>query len=167
MSANDRQPGGDHYRRGGREYQHWDLMADLDAGYFPAVITKYAERHELKAGLLDLQKAGHYAEKWGETEAALRARGVHRLLPSESSEALVEDYIAANKLDAGKAAIFRLALLYAGQRGHELMTAISVYTQECYPEPGTAEDGGHHAKIVTGRFSASNPPLSQKPTGGE
>lgn len=148
MPANDVQYGGDHYRRGGRGYQHWDLMADLDAGYFPAVITKYTERHSLKAKELDLEKAGHYARKWMETEEALRAKGVHRLLPSEDSERLVENYIHETGLDSKQAEIFRLALLYGGHRCPELVAAITRYMFDYYGDttvPGTPEDGGHHA----------------------
>lgn len=65
MSANDRQVGGDHYKR---DYQHWDLMAELGTPYLPGVLTKYVERHPKKEGRKDLEKSVHYAEKWLETE---------------------------------------------------------------------------------------------------
>lgn len=73
MSANDRQPGGDHYLRhgkGGHE-QHWDRMWRLvGPGWFIANATKYAERCYDKNGLDDIDKAVHYLEKLKELTTA-------------------------------------------------------------------------------------------------
>ena len=60
MSANDKQPGGSHYRAA---YQHWDFIADTGLGYFEAQVTKYISRHRKKNGLLDVLKAEHFLEK--------------------------------------------------------------------------------------------------------
>lgn len=66
-SANDRQIGGSHYRGDGTRKQHWDLMIELNEGYFSSVITKYTERWRGKNGVEDVQKAIHYSEKWFES----------------------------------------------------------------------------------------------------
>ena len=62
MSANERQVGGDHYKTGGEE--HWDRVARLGLDYWQAAITKYVERWKKKGGVQDLQKAGHYLQKY-------------------------------------------------------------------------------------------------------
>lgn len=67
MKANEKQIGGDHYKRGGEE--HWDRQYRLfGAGYFIGCITKYVERYQRKNGIQDLQKAQHFIEKLIELE---------------------------------------------------------------------------------------------------
>lgn len=67
MSANDRQIGGSHYKKGGEE--HWDRQWRLyGRGYFVGCITKYVERYHEKNGVQDLQKAAHFLEKLIELE---------------------------------------------------------------------------------------------------
>lgn len=67
MSANDRQVGGTHYKRGGEE--HWDRVHRLGLNYWQAAATKYIERCYLKGNpVQDLQKAVHYLEKLIEIE---------------------------------------------------------------------------------------------------
>lgn len=67
MGANDRQVGGDHYKKGGEE--HWDRMWRLYGhGYFVGCITKYVERYHAKNGVQDLEKAKHFIEKLIELE---------------------------------------------------------------------------------------------------
>lgn len=63
MTANDRQVGGSHYAAG---YQHWDLVAEVELGYFEGQITKYVARHAKKHGKPDLEKALHFSEKYAE-----------------------------------------------------------------------------------------------------
>lgn len=63
MSANERQVGGAHYMQG---YQHWDMAADFQLGYFPGQITKYITRHRKKNKFQDVQKAMHFLDKWEE-----------------------------------------------------------------------------------------------------
>jgi hypothetical protein len=60
-TANDRQPGGDHYKTKG--VQHWDLMADYKVPYLEGNASKYGYRWPKKNGLEDLEKFGHYVEK--------------------------------------------------------------------------------------------------------
>jgi hypothetical protein len=65
MAANDRQVGGDHYKRHGETgEQHWDRVARLGLDYFQAAITKYVERWKEKGGIQDLEKARHYLDKY-------------------------------------------------------------------------------------------------------
>ena len=67
MSANERQIGGNHYKKGGEE--HWDRQWRLyGGGYFVGCITKYVERYHEKSGVQDLQKAQHFLDKLIELE---------------------------------------------------------------------------------------------------
>lgn len=64
MTANEKQVGGEHYRREGSvATQHWDLVEDNGIGYLEAVATKYVSRWRIKNGVQDLEKAAHYVEK--------------------------------------------------------------------------------------------------------
>lgn len=68
-NANEKQIGGDHYKKGGEE--HWDRQYRLfGAGYFIGCITKYVERYNEKNGVEDLEKAQHFIEKLIELESA-------------------------------------------------------------------------------------------------
>jgi len=60
MTVNAIQHGGSHYKA---DYQHWDLVADLQLNYYVANATKYVTRHRKKNGREDILKAGHYLEK--------------------------------------------------------------------------------------------------------
>lgn len=68
MSANTRQVGGDHYKKLGKDFQIWDawFLWQLDA--FQANIVKYIVRKKgtLEQRIEDLDKAGHYLEKYKE-----------------------------------------------------------------------------------------------------
>lgn len=100
-NPNDRQVGGDHYRR--RNRQHWDFAAEAHLGYFEGVITKYLDRYDAKNGLEDLEKALHYAEKLLSIEGvyAVRAHAI------PSAKMLVQEYCAINEypLDVSVATI--------------------------------------------------------------
>lgn len=62
MSANDYQPGGDHYRKN-PALQHWDIVERYGVGYLEGCGTKYLCRWRDKGGLLDLDKSLHYCDK--------------------------------------------------------------------------------------------------------
>lgn len=62
LKANDRQPGGTHYKDAG-EIQHWDIISHHNVGYLEGCATKYLCRWRKKAGMLDLEKAAHYTDK--------------------------------------------------------------------------------------------------------
>jgi len=71
MSANDRQVGGDHYRKHGDDKpQHWDLAILFDWDPFQYQITKYVMRWKYKNGLQDLEKGLHFYEKYIEAVKA-------------------------------------------------------------------------------------------------
>lgn len=60
MDVNDIQIGGKHYQR---EYQHWDMVCDLNLHYLLACATKYISRWREKNGVEDLRKSLHYISK--------------------------------------------------------------------------------------------------------
>lgn len=62
MTANSRQVGGTHYKKGGEE--HWDRAWRLKHDPFQYIITKWVERWRDKGGLQDLEKAQHALEKY-------------------------------------------------------------------------------------------------------
>jgi hypothetical protein len=82
MSANDRQIGGSHYKRGDGRIEHWDLVERYGLGYLEGCATKYVDRWRSKNGLEDLAKAEHYVQKLIElhVEGVRRPRGI---VPSE------------------------------------------------------------------------------------
>jgi hypothetical protein len=72
MSANERQPGGDHYRKHG-DFQPWDAWWHWNLNAFQSNILKYVVRYRDKDGIQDLEKAKHYLEKLIELETAKKA----------------------------------------------------------------------------------------------
>ena len=90
--ANSRQVGGSHYSA---DLQHWDLIERHGIGYLEGCATKYVTRHRKKAGLQDVQKAGHYVQKLLELyeEGVRLPRGVVPL-------AALQKFCAANQLGA-------------------------------------------------------------------
>lgn len=61
MPANDRQHGGDHYKK--FPYEHWDFVCDTGQHYLVGCATKYAARWRSKGGIQDLEKMVHYLDK--------------------------------------------------------------------------------------------------------
>lgn len=59
--ANDRQVGGDHYKK--QKIQHWDYVVANDIPYLEAQVMKYVGRWRAKDGMKDLEKAKHVLEK--------------------------------------------------------------------------------------------------------
>jgi hypothetical protein len=66
--ANERQVGGDHYKKGGEE--HWDRAWRLKYDPFQYIITKWVERWRDKGGVEDLLKAQHAIQKYIEVVKA-------------------------------------------------------------------------------------------------
>lgn len=91
MSANDTQVAGSHYKT---SYQHWDLAAELDLGYFEGQITKYVSRHASKKGQEDALKALHFAQKLRELHILSAKQPRHRW----PSAAMMVRYVEANNL---------------------------------------------------------------------
>lgn len=67
MSANERQEGGDHYKRFG-DLQPWDVVHHFDLEFFDGNAVKYLLRWRHKGGVEDLRKARHYIDKLIEME---------------------------------------------------------------------------------------------------
>lgn len=105
-NANERQVGGDHYQKSkdgeDRLMQHWDVAAIFSLDYFQGTSTKYIFRWRDKGGIVDLEKSGHYIQKYIEVEK-LRAEGnltvgilrqilsqLDKIDSAESSEQLAE-----------------------------------------------------------------------------
>ncbi len=63
VNPNERQVGGDHYRKVNAEYQHWDMAAQHGLNYFTANATKYISRWREKDGAKSIEKAIHYVDK--------------------------------------------------------------------------------------------------------
>lgn len=66
MSANDRQVGGNHYKR--MAIQPWDFTLRNDLGHAEATAIEYIARWREKGGIEDLRKAIHWIEKKIEVE---------------------------------------------------------------------------------------------------
>ena len=72
VKANDKQVGGNHYKKGGEE--HWDRAYRLNYDPFQYIITKWIERWREKGGVTDLKKARHAIDKYIEVAEAEEAR---------------------------------------------------------------------------------------------
>lgn len=58
MESRTMQVGGDHYRQS--EIQPWDVFLDWQLDPWLCNVIKYVQRHKLKNGKQDLEKARHY-----------------------------------------------------------------------------------------------------------
>jgi hypothetical protein len=92
VSANDRQEGGDHYRKVEGE-QHWDRLVRLYGlekarCYFIGNLTAYVERYMEKDGVKDLKKARHYLDKLIELESDSKLEGSLSHIPVRVNQAL-------------------------------------------------------------------------------
>lgn len=70
MAANDRQEGGDHYKKHG-DHQPWDVLRswltpEEYRGYMKGTMIVYLARERDKAGDLDIKKVAHYGQKFVE-----------------------------------------------------------------------------------------------------
>lgn len=93
--ANERQEGGEHYRKVPGE-QHWDRLVrlyglDVAFVYFVGNITAYVERYREKNGVEDLKKARHYIDKLIELETAKIATDKDAKSMKENLEKSVKD----------------------------------------------------------------------------
>jgi hypothetical protein len=112
---NDRQVGGDHYRKGG--IQHWDFVVSHDYGYLEGQVSKYLARWRNKNGLQDLDKSLHFLEKIVSVhrQAEASANGL-RPIP-------IETFFAANRVPPQEQVIF--LLLHAYHESNDLTFAES------------------------------------------
>lgn len=134
MSANDTQVAGTHYRT---SYQHWDLAADLQLGYFEGQISKYITRHRTKKGKEDLEKALHFAQKLLEM-AKTNGRRPMRLFPTAPQ---LEDYVKANCLNLREHVILKTVLAWSVV--HDLENAVDFIQKLIVSEYGEGPGPGY------------------------
>lgn len=67
LSANEKQIGGDHYKKYG-DLQPWDVITAWNLGYLDGTALKYIARWRDKGGIADIKKAIHFLEKFIEVE---------------------------------------------------------------------------------------------------
>lgn len=67
MSANNKQHGGNHYKKYG-DLQPWDVVIAWELGYLEGTALKYIARWKDKNGVEDILKAIHFLEKLVEVE---------------------------------------------------------------------------------------------------
>jgi hypothetical protein len=67
MTANNKQHGGNHYKKYG-DLQPWDVVIAWNLGYLEGTALKYIARWKDKNGVEDIQKAIHFLEKLLEVE---------------------------------------------------------------------------------------------------
>ena len=60
-TANERQIGGDHYRR--QAIQPWDFIIANGLDFMEGNVVRYVSRWRRKDGVNDLKKAAHYLQK--------------------------------------------------------------------------------------------------------
>ena len=118
--ANDRQPGGDHYKRTG-ELQHWDLCAHVGPMEYAA--TKYLARWPHKNGVDDLQKAEHYLAKLLEQVD----EGVRRPLPPSVSDKDIDSFNEGCQMNPLTLLAFRFVCTWEVRR--DLLNALVLVRQ--------------------------------------
>jgi hypothetical protein len=104
-SANDHQVAGSHY--GLKAFQHWDMVAMFDLDYFQGQITKYVMRWRAKNGIVDLEKAAHFLEKYIEIERGkiaktgeqnfARAAQQHGDIPFPDTDSAMRDAVEVDR----------------------------------------------------------------------
>jgi len=141
-NANERQVGGDHYRKHGK-LQHWDMVAHFGLDYYQGCITKYVMRWRDKGGVEDLKKARHYLDKY--IELAESPEGVPED-PAEQVAASVEPLkseqpkapVPEGGLDIEK---YRAALEAHQRRLRERVAAVKLKEQQAEDQTGDGGDG--------------------------
>lgn len=139
-SANDRQVGGEHYRKSGSEYQHWDFVVDAGLGYLEGCATKYLARHASKNGRQDLEKAAHYVQKMIDCADQSRIRptngyeGAH-----DRVKVAVNRFVETVEGDPEKSWVFALATWQTVAQLRAALTGIQRVAELRYPaNPGAA-----------------------------
>jgi hypothetical protein len=115
--ANDRQPGGSHYKPKEGSLQHWDVCELYGIGYCESAATKYTFRWKEKNGLEDLYKAEHYTEKLIELHLN-HGRLPRGIVP----RAVLHDWLRDNKVSQSEGMI--CALLFRWETEQDLRDAL-------------------------------------------
>ena len=117
--ANEIQVGGDHYKA---EYQHWDLMIDLETPCPVVYATKYVYRWRKKNGVQDLEKAIHCLQKAEDVGIELK-----------KNEQLVLHFIHSNKMHINDAYAFNMIL--SGEYAKAIKIIETLIKEEEYYNP--------------------------------
>lgn len=143
-SANDRQVGGSHYRKG--KLQHWDIVDRYGVPYLEGVASKYPLRWREKGGVEDLEKTLHYIDKilerpddhylWCRYPARFELPEAARELTRAHGCGPVEAIVVETLLCG-----FNRSTIAAVRK--DLAAHIEHIRTS---SPGTPEDGGHHAR---------------------
>lgn len=126
--ANETQVGGTHYRT---QFQHWDLAAECELGYFEGQITKYVTRHRFKKGEEDALKAQHFLVKLLELAQAGKAPQSAGITTDR-----MEEFVLVNKLLDTEGVVLYAVINWGDQSAlrHALLTLNgvidAVYTGE-------------------------------------
>lgn len=127
MRANETQVGGTHYKT---PFQHWDLVHELDLGYFEGQITKYLTRHRFKKGKEDAEKALHFTKKLRELALHNGRHPKHKF----STVARMTQYVEANRLLPLEYACIMSACNWSMVEDLTMLEArIERLIKECYP----------------------------------
>jgi len=79
MTANDKQHGGQHYKKYG-DIQPWDVVIAWNLGYLEGTALKYIARWKDKNGVEDILKAIHFLEKLVEVERAKQETTIEHVM---------------------------------------------------------------------------------------
>lgn len=140
MSANNTQVNGSHYVS---QYQVWDLIADMDLGYFEGNIVKYVTRHRQKGGAVDLAKAIHYTEKLRELALRHGRAPQHRFM----SNVRLDEFQRGNSLSSLERACVLSACSWDHTRDLDLLVdRIKCVIRECYPPLGASDVHDHQTQ---------------------
>ena len=113
MNANQKQVGGDHYKK--RGINHWDLVYKLGWDYFRGQVSRYVVRYRDKDMVKDLKKAQHYIEKMRELTL------LNQALLTDKQKELLNDFCFDQELNPNQEKIlWQLA---------EISPDLSTYTQ--------------------------------------
>lgn len=127
MSANETQVGGTHYKT---PFQHWDLVHELDLGYFEGQISKYLTRHRFKKGKEDAEKALHFTKKLHELALFNARQPRHKY----ATIARMMEYVESNKLLPLEQACIMSACNWSMPQDLEMLAErIERLIRECYP----------------------------------
>lgn len=125
-NVNDHQVGGDHYRKHGAEYQHWDLMIDnVGPGYLIGCATKYVARfRDSGKAVKDLEKAKHYVEKL----ITVYEAGTPLITFTDNQQPVrLEEFLKEQKMSSTQEEIFSVLLSY---RNEDALNQVILWIEE-------------------------------------
>jgi hypothetical protein len=149
MSANDYQPGGNHYKTA---YEHWDWALDINLGCLEYAATKYIARlgkkkdEELQEAL---EKTLHYVTKIYENAARLLMRPV---MPRRWVVHCTEKFCSINGINGEAYVVTRLLAVWQSEgelrEAQRILTKLIEMNKPAKPVP--LEDSNKHAERFSG-----------------